>query len=226
MAANNRRGMKPFDLEARGIVPLLEQGLTRRAIAEALGVDKTTVDRWCQKRGLSTGRTGPLAGQGHPDWLGGRTLDKHGYILVWAPMHPFCRASGKLAEHRLLAEALLFRHLTPEEVVDHVDDCPYHNWPDNLRLFPCNADHLGWTTGHRAKPTQRWSIPGAYKSPQKLPRCPDESETLAQCSSEIKQRLAWYIDCYRPRIEHRNLSRRELREVGAWRNPFPRLSKA
>jgi len=226
MAAHNRRQKHPDDLESRGIVALLEQGMTRKAIAAHFAVHKTTVDSWCQKHQVSTGRTGPRAGSGHRDWNGGRVLDKHGYVLVWAPFHPHARQIGYVAEHRLLAETLLFRYLQPQEVVDHVDEWPYHNWPDNLRLFPSNADHLGWTTGNRARPSPRVSIPGAYRSPQKLLRCPDESDTLAQCPEEIRQRLAWYIDSHRPRIAHRNLSRRAILRAGAWRNPFPAGSRA
>ena len=204
----------------------VDEGLTREEMASYLSVHKTTVDRWGKKNSWSTGRTGPRAGAGHPEWTGGRTLDKYGYVLVWAPLHPFARKpTGYVAEHRLLAEILLCRYLHPEEVVDHIDDWPYHNWPKNIRLFPSNADHLGWTTGNRAKPTPRVSIPGAYKSPQKLAHCPDEGETLAQCPSEIRQRLSWYIESHRPRIEHRNLSRRAILQAGAWRNPFPRGSK-
>lgn len=227
MAVHNRRGRRPLDLESRGIVPLLEQGLTQAHIAKALHAHVATVHRWCHRHNWSTGRTGPRAGQGHRDWKGGRTLDKHGYVLVWAPLHPLAAApSGYVREHRLLAETLLFRYLKRDEVVDHIDDCPYHNWPDNLRLFPSNADHLGWTTGNRSKPTPRASIPGAYRSPQKLPRCPDAAETLAQCPLEIRERLFWYIESHRPRIEHRNLPLRAILRAGAWRNPFPAGSKA
>lgn len=225
MAANNRRARNPRSLESLGIAEALERGLTRREVATAIGTSRRQVDRWCQANSWSTGRTGPRAGSGHPEWKNGRTLDKHGYVLVWVPLHPHARKpSGYVAEHRLLAEVLLFRYLKPEEVIDHIDDHPYHNWPTNIRMFPSNADHLGWTTGYRSKPTRRGSIPGAYTSTQKLLQCPDESETLAQCPSKIRERLSWYIDCHRPRIEHRNLSRRSILRAGAWRNPFPMVS--
>jgi Helix-turn-helix domain len=214
-----------MDLENRGIVQLIEQGMIQREIATHLGIHHSTVNRWCVRHGISTGRTGPIAGARHPEWRGGRTLDKHGYVLVWVPMHPQCRRIGRLAEHRLLAEVLLCRYLRPEEVIDHIDGCPYHNWPENLRIFASNADHLCWTTSLQPKPSQRGSIPGAYNSPQKLPRCPDEAATLAQCPSKIAETLSWYIASHRPTIAHRSLSLRELRSAGAWRNPFPRPSR-
>lgn len=226
MARKRITTKRPMDLESMGIVALIEQGLLQREIAAHFGVDKGTINRWCVRNGVATGRTGPRAGQGHPEWRGGRTLDKHGYVLVWVPMHPFAaRPSGYVREHRLLAEVLLYRYLRPEEVIDHIDGYPYHNWPENLRVFADNADHLSWTTGLRAKPTLRASIPGAYRSPQKLPRCPDTPETLAQCPSEIQERLFWYIDSHRPRIAHRNLTRQALLRAGAWRDPFPKPSK-
>src|SRR5262245_28871189 len=212
------------DLESRGLPDLLAQGMTRRQAAETLSIHPSTVDKWCQKHHWSTGRTGPRAGPGHPNWKGGRQLDKHGYVLVWVPLHPHSRLIGYYGEHRLLAEILLWRYLHPAEVVDHIDDWPYHNWPQNLRLFPSNADHLAWTTSYRLKSTPRALIPGAYKSPQTRLPCPDISVTLAQCSAEIRQRLDWHIESHRPRIEHQTFARRSFRRAGAWRNPFPRVS--
>jgi hypothetical protein len=39
-------------------------------------------------------------------------------------------------------EKKLGRYLVGTEVVDHIDGNPKNNHPDNLRLFPNNAEHL------------------------------------------------------------------------------------
>ena len=213
--------MKERDIDAEILGKLIAEGLTRNQMAERLECHYSAVDRRLRFLGLSTGRTGPRAGSRHPEWKGGRNLDKHGYVLVWVPLHPNARRpAGVVAEHRLLAEVLLGRYLTPTEVIDHIDGHPRQNHGDNLRMFPSNADHLAWTTSCREKTTPRESIPGAYKSPQKLSRCPDENETLAQCPSEIRYWLSWYIESHRPTIAHQNFSRQSLLRSGAWRNPF------
>lgn len=199
---------------------LAAQGLTRDKIAASLGVSSASVDRHLRILRLSTGRTGPRAGSAHPGWKGGRTVDKHGYILVWVPLHPQAGHTGYVREHRLVAEVLLGRYLKPEEVVDHLDDHPYHNWPLNLQLFPSNADHLAWTTSGRQKATQRSSIPGAYGSSQQLPHCPGANESLAQCPSETSYWLEHFVESHRPTSAHRNLPRRSFLRAGAHRPPF------
>lgn len=207
---------------------LLEDGCTRREIEELLGPDGGNVHRRMKLMGLSSGRTGPRSGSDHPEWKGGRTVDKHGYVYVHVPMHPNANHQGRVFEHRLVMEVVIGRYLTEQEVVDHGDDHPRHNWPKNLTLYASNGDHLrnelsgqsSATSKGGARPTPRKSIPGAYGNNQRLSHCPDESETLAQCPSEIRKRLAYYIESFRPKIEHRSLNRRQLREAGAWRDPF------
>lgn len=202
------------------IQSLAEQGLTHRQIAEALGVTESAIERRCRSMGLRTGRTGPRSGAGHPEWGGGRHLDKHGYILIWAPFHPRARTNGCVLEHILLQEVVLGRYLGTEEVVHHKDSHPYHNWPENLAVYASNADHLIDELTGQPKASPRRSIPGAYGCNQRIDRCPGEDETLAQCPAEIRRRLAWYIESHRPTTEHRTLARREFLRTGAWRDAF------
>jgi hypothetical protein len=219
-----RQMLKVSDSQIRS---LAEQGLTHRQIAEALGVYESTIEKRCSRMGLRTGRTGPRSGAGHPEWEGGRHFDKHGYILVWAPFHPHARkSSGCVLEHILVRELDLGRYLDPKEVVHHKDNHPYHNWPSNLDSYACNADHLIDELTGQPKSSPRRSIPGAYGCSQKIDRCPSEDETLAQCPSEIRQRLVWYIESHRPTTEHRMLARREFLRSGAWRDPFLLASTA
>lgn len=195
------------------VTSLLSDGLRIREIADRLGVSQSCIERRLSRLGLSTGRTGPRAGQGHPMWAGGRALDKHGYIRLYAPLHPYSRKSGVVAEHRLVMEVVLGRYLQPGEVVDHIDGHPRHNWPSNLRVFASNADHLRAELTAREKATPRQSIPGAYRSTERLAHCPGEQETLAQCPSEMRAMLSEYISAHRPTKEHRHLPRRKMKLV-------------
>lgn len=132
--------------------------LTQLEAARRLGKHVTTIERWCKRFQLHTQRTGPRAGAGHPDWRGGRRRVK-GYWYIWMPEHPRATKAGYILEHRLVMEATLGRYLDIEEVVHHIDKNREHNDPSNLRLFPCNGDHLRHElTGHRPK----WS-PGGHR---------------------------------------------------------------
>ena len=195
------------------VTDLMSSGLRVQEIADRLGVSTSCIERRLSRLGLSSGRTGPKAGPDHPMWTGGRSLEKHGYIRVYAPLHPYSRRSGAVAEHRLVMEVALGRYLQPGEVVDHIDGHPRHNWPSNLRVFASNADHLRAELTAREKATPRRSIPGAYRSIEKIDHCPEEQETLAQCPSEIRAMLTEYIAAHRPTTEHRHLPRRKMRLV-------------
>lgn len=119
------KNTSPLDRE---IPALVAQGLTREQIGEALGVTASAIDRRCKVLGLRTGRTGPRAADGHRDWEGGRRLEKHGYIGIYAPLHPQSRTgTASISEHRAVMEVVLCRYLLRQEVVDHGDDTPYHN---------------------------------------------------------------------------------------------------
>lgn len=221
-----RRGIhfrrdRPRKVDEARLAALVAEGQTQAQIAATLGVSHTAIERRVAKRGLATGRTGPRSGAGHRDWRGGRRLDKHGYVLIYAPMHHQANAgTGTVAEHRLLMEVVLGRPLASEEVVHHRDNHPDHNWPENLVVFASNAAHLRAELTGRRKATPRSSIPGAYRSHPRTGPCPGADETLARCSSETRHRLAWYIESFRPTTALRMLPRRVLRRSGAWRDPF------
>lgn len=206
---------------------LIESGATHQQAAEALGVHYSSVEKRTKRLGLENSRTGPRAGRNHREWKAGRAIDKHGYVEVFAPLHPYARqGSGRVFEHRLLAEVMTGRYLSRDEVIDNIDGHPRHNWPSNLRVFPSNATHLKAELTGRQKATPRRSIPGAYGSTQTIDHCPSESETLAQCPSEIRQKLARHIQIHQPTSAHRTLSRRQVLRSGATEEPFPPQSKA
>ena len=208
-------------LDETQLTPLLELGLTHPEIAQRLEVSKSCVERSVRRFALQSSRTGPRAASGHhQQWEQGRTVDKHGYVLVFVPLHPRASCNGYVREHRLVLEVALNRYLQSREVVDHIDDHPHHNWPDNLRLYASNADHLRGTLTGREKTTPRSSIAGAYGNTQKLPRRPDERETLAQCPLEIREKLLRHIAIHRPTTAHRTLPRLSFLRSGAHQNPF------
>lgn len=50
--------------------------------------------------------------------------------------------------HRIIAERILGRKLTPGEVVHHIDGNKRNNNPNNLQVFSSQADHARWHKEH------------------------------------------------------------------------------
>jgi hypothetical protein len=77
-----------------------------------------------------------LPGAANPNWGGGRTVTKAGYVLIKRPAHPGADVRGYVYEHRLVMEATLGRYLSPSERVRHIDGDSGNNRPWNLKLVP------------------------------------------------------------------------------------------
>lgn len=136
---------------------------TSKQIAYLSGDNHKYVQRVMLKYDLPRRERGSATGELNGSYCGGRRIDRDGYVLVSAPKgHPYARMTegrhtGVIYEHRLIMERKLGRFLLPGEVVDHIDGLRLHNHEDNLRHFPCNADHLKQTiTGQ----TPKWSQAG------------------------------------------------------------------
>ncbi len=89
-------------------------------------------------------------GAANPNWRGGLSLHRKGYVYRYAPDHP--RASnGYVFEHILVAEKKLGRHLLPGEVVHHKNHKKDDNRPENIRIFDSPGAHTKYHAALRRR---------------------------------------------------------------------------
>jgi hypothetical protein len=81
-----------------------------------------------------------IRGPNNPQWKGGWTT-KSGYIYIYMPDHPFANGDSYVAEHRLIMEKHLNRHLTPDEVVHHINGLRWDNRIENLEVLDKHKHH-------------------------------------------------------------------------------------
>lgn len=222
IASGQARGAHRLTVDRGEIRRLIEvEALTQTDAAARLGCSRSAIERAGCKMGLRTARTGPRSGVDHPAWKTGRVLVRHGYVEVWAPLHPAARkTTGRVLEHRMVMEVKLGRYLRSGEVVDHRDNHPRHNWPDNLHVYASNADHLRATLTGREKATPRRLIPGAYGNNQRIARCPGPLETMAQCRETVRLAVERHILIHQPTKEHYDQPRSRYLRTGPTRPPF------
>jgi hypothetical protein len=74
-------------------------------------------------------------GSANPNWKGGRTYHKKGYVMLLHPSHPRASSNGYVLEHILVMEEILGRPLEADEYVHHINGVRSDNSPANLELW-------------------------------------------------------------------------------------------
>lgn len=72
-------------------------------------------------------------GPDHYNWKGGTYLHTSGYIMEYAPDHPYVN-DGYVMQHRLVIERSLGRYLLPTELVHHINEDKQDNRLENLEI--------------------------------------------------------------------------------------------
>lgn len=161
LTLKQRQKPAPRESAKNRILSLADGQRTSAEIAAQIGCSEKHVQNILRVHNAERLPRGAREGELNHGYRGGRIVDLDGYVLVSAPDgHPQARATGVIAEHRLVAEKSIGRYLLPTEVVDHIDGLHLHNAPDNLRVFDSNADHLRATISG-LKPN--WSPEGFAK---------------------------------------------------------------
>ena len=146
-----------IDLDALRAMAETGQHSTRE-LGEHFGVHEETIRDRLIAMGISR-----LPAKARPEqnhfWVGGLTVDKHGYILVKSLDHPARTKAGYVRQHRLVMEQHLGRLLTSGEVVDHRNGDTSDNRIENLDLYPSNSEHLAATlTGLKIPAEEREAL--------------------------------------------------------------------
>ena len=148
---------RTIEIDLADVRAMTERGARLKEIAEKYGCSRQTILNRMKEAGIPAHPPHSNPGELNPAWKGGRYDDGKGYVMVYAPDHPFADCNRRVREHRLVMEQVLGRYLRPEEVVDHIDGNGMNNDPSNLRVFPNNAAHLAATLAGRCP---EWSDEG------------------------------------------------------------------
>ena len=151
-----------IDWPTQDMIRWYKEGMSLREIGSRLDKDLRLVHKHLKKHGVQMRDRG-CRSHGHLNsaWKGGRTVEKHGYVLIHRPDHPEANKHGYVREHRLVAEQALGRLLKRGEVVHHKNDDTSDNRPENLMVYETNALHLAETLKGK---TPQWTEEGRRRT--------------------------------------------------------------
>ena len=161
------------------VLKMCEDGNSLNEIAQAVGTTGIRVKQFLRRNGVTKDFPNVKYGPRHYAWKGG-TVDRDGYVLIYAKGHPHARKNTHYVfEHRLVMEKSLGRYLLPTEVVHHKDGVRNHNSIENLQLFQANSEHLSFELkGRRPKWTEDgWARIRRPRGPRK-PRVQTSNQNL------------------------------------------------
>lgn len=145
--------------QSQDIIERLERasGMTRinlKKLSMEYATDKTAVRRCAREHGISVqavyyqmrragmklrqgsdANSGIQARESNPNWRGGTTRRKDGYVLEYV--------NGKqVFQHRLVAELIIGRRLHAGECVHHRNGNKSDNRPENLQVLSSHSEHM------------------------------------------------------------------------------------
>ena len=137
------------------------------------------------------------------------------YKYIYDPRHQKALNDGCVYEHVIIAEKILGRPLSSEEVIHHKDENRKNNDPSNIMVFRTNEDHSRY---HKQKS-------GLREMGDKTYTC-DKIKTLCEvCNKPIANKYSSLCEyCYKiKKSEH--LPSKETLEKLVWEIPSTHIGK-
>ena len=96
-----------------------------------------------------------LIGENHPNWNGGRSVQRGYVVLSGYRGHPMATSRGHIREHRLVMAAHIGRYLSKNEDVHHINGNKLDSRIENLELLS-HSDHISKDNAQKGK--KYWGV--------------------------------------------------------------------